>query len=114
MFKRSIVVLICYVIATTASISMATDQERSQIRKQEQMYGWELMTPEERAEHRAKIRSFNSEEERERFRLEHHKEMEERARARGVTLPDMPSTSQGRGMGPGGKDMGPSGGGRGR
>ena len=116
MFKRLIVVSICCAIAFTASTSMATDQERGQQtkQKQEQVFGWELMTPEERIEHRNKMRSFQSEKEREKYRLEHHKEMKERAREKGVTLPDMPTTSQGRGMGPGGKGMGPGGGGRGR
>ena len=114
MLKKLIVILGCFAITLTASITMATDQERSLQREQEQVYGWQLMTPEERAEHRDKMRSIKSNEEREKFRLEHHKEMEERARERGVTLPDMPPTSQGRGMGPGGKGMGPGGGGRGR
>ncbi len=61
------------------------------------------MTPEEMAEHRAKMRSLQTNEEREAYRLEHHQMMQERAREQGVTLPDEPPTAgrQGGGMGMG-------------
>jgi Spy/CpxP family protein refolding chaperone len=48
------------------------------------------MTPQERAEHRDKMRSLKTAEERQKFREEHHKQMEQRAKERGVTLPDAP------------------------
>lgn len=67
----------------------------------DQVYGWELMTEQERAEHRTKMQSLKTKEERERYRIEHHKKMQERARQQGKTLPDMPQ-SQGKGMGHGG------------
>ena len=68
----------------------------------EPIYGYQLMTEQERAEHRTKMRSFQTEQEREAYRMEHHKMMQERARAQGVTLPDEPMPrGQGRGMGPG-------------
>lgn len=73
------------------------------------VYGRELMTEQELAEHRARMRSFTTEQEREMYRLEHHQKMQERARAQGKTLPEEPR-SQGRGMGPGGGGMGPGGG----
>ncbi|MGD8526258.1 MAG: hypothetical protein PVJ63_08405 [Thioalkalispiraceae bacterium] len=78
--------------------------------QQEQVYGWELMTEQERAEHRTKMQSMKTKEERERYRLEHHKKMQQRAKQQGVTLPDMPG-EQGKGMGDGmgkgtGKGMG--------
>lgn len=71
----------------------------------EQVYGWQLMTPEERAAHSAKMRSLKTAQEREQFRLEHQKQMEERARERGVTLSHEPM-GQGPAGGPGG-GMGP-------
>ncbi len=97
-------------IGLSAGIGMAADQsqDRQQVQEQEQMYGWQLMTPQERSEHRAKMRSLTSREEREAYRQEHHKKMQERAKARGVTLPDMPGP-RGRGMGPRG-GMGAGGG----
>ena len=64
------------------------------------MYGYQLMTEQERAEHRATMRSFNTEAEREAYRRQHHEMMQERARAQGVSLPDEPMPKgQGRGQG---------------
>jgi len=75
------------------------------------VYGRELMTQQELAEHRAHMRSLKTEQEREAYRLEHHKLMQERAREQGKTLPDAPRSGGGQGMGPGGGGMGPGGGG---
>ncbi|MBI5462186.1 MAG: hypothetical protein HY941_08395 [Gammaproteobacteria bacterium] len=79
--------------------------------EEEFVYGRELMTQQEMAEHRARMRSLKTEQEREAYRLEHHQQMQERARAQGKVLPDEPGP-QGRGMGPGsmgggGDRMGP-------
>lgn len=71
------------------------------------------MTPAERQQHREKLRSMKTEQEREAYRREHHKQMQDRAREKGVKLPDMPP-ERGHGMGPGGGGMGPGGGGPGR
>ena len=78
--------------------------EEAQIQQRQTIYGSQLMTPQERMEYRSKMRSLKTRQEREAFRLEHHKEMQERARARGMQLPDMPPPGggMGRGMGPGG------------
>ncbi len=73
-------------------------QMMEQDSQQEQVYGWQLMTPEERAEHREKMHSFQTEEEREAYRQEHHKLMQERAEEKGVTLPESP-LEQGKGKG---------------
>jgi len=56
----------------------------------EMIYGYELMTPTERVDYMRRIHSARSFEERDRLRLEHHRLMQERARKRGVMLPDMP------------------------
>lgn len=66
------------------------DRDRTQLQDKDMIYGWELMSVEERAQHRAKLRSLNTEEEREAFRQEHHKLMQARAREKGVTLPEVP------------------------
>lgn len=68
---------------------------------QERVYGYQLMTEQERIEHRNKMRSFKTEQERERYRLEHHKKMEQRAKQQGLSLPEKPRV-QGDGMGQGG------------
>ncbi len=64
----------------------------------DQVYGWELMTEQERAEHRTKMQSMKTMEERDRYMMEHHKKMQERAKQRGVSLPDHPHP-QNKGMG---------------
>lgn len=79
----------------------------------QQVYGSRLMTRQERIEYRNQMRALKTQEERNAFRLEHHQKMQERAKERGVTLPDMPP-AQGGGMGPGmGGGMGPGMGGMG-
>ena len=78
-------------------------QDKSQIQTQDKMiYGWQLMTVEERAKHRTKMQSLKTKEEREAYRLEHHKLMQARAKEKGVTLPDQPMQRGGRGPGGGG------------
>ena len=82
----------------------------------EQVYGSQLMTQQERIEHRAKMQSMNTQEERERYRMEHHMKMQQRAKEQGVTLPDSPpmGSGMGSGRGMGGGQGGGMGGGRGR
>ena len=70
------------------------------------VYGWQLMTEQERIEHRNKMRGMKTKEERETYRSEHHMRMQERAKERGVTLPGQPQ--------PRGKGMRESGGGKGK
>ena len=67
------------------------DRDRDQDRAQAPIYGSQLMTERERQEHRTKMRSFKTEQERETYRLAQHKKMQERARAKGLTLPDAPT-----------------------
>lgn len=89
----------------------------------ESVFGSQLMTQQERNEHRLKMQSAKTAEERETVRSQHHQQMLERARQQGVTLPETPpDRGAGRGMGPGrgqgmgsGQGMGGGGGqGRGR
>ncbi|MEQ8860525.1 MAG: hypothetical protein RIC56_17935 [Pseudomonadales bacterium] len=72
----------------------------------EQVSGWQLMTPEERLEMQARMRSATTAEERTRIRAEHHQQMQARAMERGVELSDGPrgrerGNAQGQGMGNG-------------
>lgn len=80
---------------------------------QEQIYGSQLMTMQERAEYQARMRAAKTVEAREKIRAEHHEAMQVRAREKGLALPDeAPARGMGGGTGSGG-GMG-SGGGRGR
>jgi len=58
--------------------------------RKERVYGWELMTDEELAEHRNKMRSLENRKERWEYRKEHHQKMLERAKKEGVYLNDCP------------------------
>jgi predicted Holliday junction resolvase-like endonuclease len=106
-------ILVIFLSLSTGS-ALAADKERVQerIQKQEQIYGSQLMTQQERAEYRAKMRTAKTAEEQEQIRKEHHERMKERAAERGVTLTEEPPAG-GRGMGPCGEQMGPGGAGMG-
>jgi outer membrane PBP1 activator LpoA protein len=119
-YPLALSVLSTALFLSTGSLS-AADQDKSQkttqTQEQEQVYGSQLMTQQERTEHRNKMRAAKTAEEREQIRKEHHALMKERAKAKGITLPDEPPA--GGMMGQGGGMMGPgggmgSGGGRGR
>ena len=107
-------------------IAAAEAQEQSQWEEQaEETFrlipgmGPQLMTQEEWREHREKMQSMTPEE-RERYRQEWHKKMMQRARERGIGLPEIPGPrgpgAPGRGMGPGDgtRSRGSYGGGMGR
>ena len=66
------------------------DRDRDRLQDRDRVYGWELMSEDERMEHRRKMRSFKSKEEREAYRQQHHKLMQERAKKMGIELEDMP------------------------
>ncbi len=97
-------------LALSAGVALAAGQapaqEETQTQQQEQIYGSQLMTQQERTEYRAKMRGATTAAEREQIRSEHHQQMQERAKERGVTLPAEPP-ARGGGMGPGGGGMGP-------
>lgn len=110
------------VLLTTGGLSVTAAYAQTQ--QQETIYGSQLMTQKERRDYRLKIRQAKTVQEREQIRAEHHKQMQERAKERGVTLPDVPpaqgmhrgvwpGAGPGAGMGPGGGGMGPGGGGMG-
>lgn len=96
---------------TWAAITeVAEEQVQVQAQEQEQVYGSQIMTQQERIEFRARMSAATTAEEREQIRKEHHDQMQARAKERGVTLPDSPPA--GGMMGPGGGGMmGPGGGG---
>jgi len=104
------------VLSLSAGSAMAADpqpaREMAGTQAQQQVYGSQLMTIDERNEYQAKMRAAKSAEERELLRTEHHQRMQERAKARGMTLPDEPpARGGGMGMGPGGGGMMHGGGG---
>lgn len=98
MFRKLIVLLFTSCFAWLfVGISLAADPPR--VQQHERAFGWNLMTPEERTEHQSKMRSFETKEEREQYRIDHHKKMKERMKERGITLPDQPRNRGGMGLG---------------
>ena len=118
---KQLSMMACSLFITMAASVQAADQVRDQVRDQtrateqiqdrERVYGSELMTQQERLEYHNRMRLLKTEQELQAFQLEHHKLMQERARAQGKNLPDMPPAGMGPGMmGPGmgpGSGMGP-------
>lgn len=99
-FSSMVGALIIFVGVAQAA-DQTKDQTQDRTRLQEQVYGSQLMTQQERLEHRNKMRSLQTEQEREAYQLEHHKRMQERAKEKGVSLPPEPMMRPG-GRGPGG------------
>ncbi len=105
MIKRPLIMsALATALSLSAGIAVAADQapvqEKIPAKKQLQVYGSQLMTQQERVDYHAKMRAAKTAEEREQIRKEHHESMKERAKERGVTLPDVPPV-RGRGMEPG-------------
>lgn len=94
MMKRTLMITAFAGALSLSAIVQAAEQ-------QEQIYGSQLMTQQERAEYRNKMLSATTVEAREQVRAEHHERMQERARAQGLSMPDQPPAA-GAGMGPGG------------
>ena len=69
-----VAVLSLPLLASAQDRDQTRDQTRDQLRDttQSNVYGWQLMTRQERAEYRARMRSLRRAQERERFRREHH------------------------------------------
>ena len=97
----------------TPDKDLTRDQDRLRTRDktQDQIYGSQLMTQEERSAYRNRMRNAKTAQEREQIRKEHHEQMKARAKEKGVALPDEPpARGMGRGTGPSGGGMGPGGG----
>ena len=103
MMKRPLMVsALATALTLLAGFAFAADPALAQdkVQVQEQVYGSQLMTPEERLDYRTRMRAAKTADERAQIREEHHERMKLRATERGVTLPDEPPVT-GRGMGSG-------------
>lgn len=75
------------------------DQDAEQTFRMGRGMGRKLMTEDEWKEHRTKMRGMTAED-RSRYREEMHKRMMERAKEKGVTVPDSPGPRGPKGPGP--------------
>lgn len=92
--------LLIFLLASTLSFSTPIDQEHildiTTQQNQEQIYGSDLMTQDERSDYLSEIRKAATAAEQERIRKEHIDRMQTRAKKRGVTLPEGPRESRNR------------------
>jgi len=86
--KSIIAATLTGVILSTSGLALARGPWAT---NQGNTWGWQLMTPAERAEHQTKMRSFKTYDECKAYQQEHHTQMEARAKEKGVTLPTMGS-----------------------
>ena len=107
------VVLVALGTLSTASRAAPAQDRPAPASQAGQVYGWQLMTPAERDAYRQQMRNTRTAQEREALRAQHHQQMQQRARERGLRLPDMPppgggmGRGMGRGMGPGMQPVNP-------
>ncbi len=99
-------------LALSIGLALAADPVSTPQPAKQQVYGSQLMTPQERDAHRAKMRAAKTPEEQAQVRAEEHARLKQRADQQGLAMPDTPPAAGG-GMGPvGGRGggMGPGGG----
>jgi hypothetical protein len=90
-------------MAMTVSLFAAERAAGTPTQPSEPIYGYRLMSDQERNDYRERMRNAPSTDARQAIRDEHRKLMEARARERGVTLPE----PRGAGYGPRGEGRGP-------
>lgn len=95
------------IAAMSALLTIGSALAQNQSRAQEQIrdrdiYGYQMMTQQERNEYRNRMRTATTVEARQQIRTEHHAQMVARAKERGVKLPAEPPA----GMGPRGSSHG--------
>lgn len=107
--KSAAMIAIAIALPLTGTGLVVHAQQRDQTRDQTQdrIYGSQLMTQQEQNGYRDRVRLAKTEQEREKIRAEHHERMVARAKERGVTLPDQPTTRAGQGRAVGGGGPGP-------
>lgn len=105
--SRSRVAALACAFALALAASGAGAEEPAAPESEKPVCGRDLMTQAELDEHRRKLRSFATREERAAYRAAHHAKMAERAKERGVELRPEGCPKRGMGMGPGGRGRGP-------
>ncbi len=86
---KTIITTVAVTLAFAMTFALAEARPYRWAGNQGNTAGWQLMTPAERTEHQAKLRSFTEYEACKEYVDGHHKQMEERAREKGVAVPVM-------------------------
>jgi len=82
--RRALLALSGFLLLVAASVAEARGPWRA---SEDNTRGWQLMTPEERIDHQARIRGFRTLEECRAYQLAHHRLMEQRAKDRDLPMP---------------------------
>jgi hypothetical protein len=95
--KRTLIysAVIAALFPTMASLAIAADNGEGQGNQQlqEEIYGSQLMSQQERIDYRAQMKAAKTDEERAQLRQKHQAQMQARAEKQGVTLPNGPPMS---------------------
>jgi hypothetical protein len=105
MFRQTLIAaaaIALFAAPTTPALAQGAGAAPADKAATPRMYGYELMTPEERQAYMDRMRNAKTPEERTKLRDEHRAEMQKRAKEKGVTLAEP--------RGPGGPGGGPRGG----
>lgn len=84
---KKLVTAAAMTLALAITFAVAEAQPYRWRGNQQNTYGWQLMTQQERADHQAKLRSFTEYSACKEYVDGHHKKMEERAKEKGITTP---------------------------
>ncbi len=84
--KRIVATIAC-TLALAMSFALADAQPWRWQGTQQNTYGWQLMTPQERIGHQAKMRSFTDYAACTEYVNQHHQQMAARAKEKGYTVP---------------------------
>ena len=84
---KTLVTTVALTLALALSFAAAEARPWRWQGSQQNTYGWQLMTQQERTEHQAKLRGFTEYAACKEYVDEHHKQMEERAKEKGITTP---------------------------
>ena len=91
------------VAGTVQAQDAPQDRTRQEVQDRNRIYGSQLMTPQERAEYRERIRNMTPSQ-RAQFRMEHRRRMDRRAKKRGIQLPSQGGSPGMGGQGGGGRE----------
>jgi hypothetical protein len=99
MLKRTYTIsMVAGALALAFGLALAAEPAATQQPVKEELYGSQLMTQQERAAHRAKMRAATTPEAKAQIRAAQHDRMKQRARQLGLELPETPPAVGG-GMG---------------
>lgn len=84
---KTIVTTVALTLALAMTFAVAEARPWRWQGSQQNTYGWQLMTADERTEHQVKLRGFTEYAACKEYVDDHHSKMEQRAKEKGITTP---------------------------